>query len=53
MTKCCSTCDWYEDFNGVCFNGDSPHCADFTDPKQRCREWEGRKFDVESIRKSF
>lgn len=53
MIKCCATCAWYEDYQGVCCNGDSPHCADFTDPKQRCREWEGRKFDVESIRKSF
>ena len=22
MTKCCATCRWYEDFQGVCFNGD-------------------------------
>ena len=22
MTKCCATCAWYEDFQGVCFNGD-------------------------------
>ena len=21
MTKCCATCAWYEDFQGVCFNG--------------------------------
>jgi hypothetical protein len=40
MTKCCATCAWYEDFQGVCCNGDSPHCADFTAPDQRCREWE-------------
>ena len=24
MTKCCATCTWYEDFQGVCCNGDSP-----------------------------
>ena len=48
MTNCCATCRWYEDFQGVCFNGDSPHCADFTDPKQRCREWE-RKEDVHEV----
>nr|DAM43877.1 MAG TPA: Protein of unknown function (DUF3027) [Caudoviricetes sp.] len=24
MTKCCATCAWYEDFQGVCCNGDSP-----------------------------
>ncbi len=21
MTKCCATCAWYEDYQGVCFNG--------------------------------
>ena len=39
MSKCCATCDWYEDFQGVCFNGDSPNCADFTDPESCCEEW--------------
>ena len=43
MTKCCATCAWYEDFQGVCFNGDSPYCADFTEPDQRCREWERKE----------
>ena len=36
MTNCCATCRWYEDFQGVCFNGDSPNCADFTEPDERC-----------------
>lgn len=49
MTKACSTCQWYEDFNGVCCNGDSLNRTDFTEPEDCCREWEGRKFDVESI----
>lgn len=31
-TKCCGNCRWHEDFNWACFNGDSEHCADFTDP---------------------
>lgn len=39
MTKCCATCAWYEDFQGVCFNGDSPLCADFTEPEDACEEW--------------
>ena len=39
MTKCCATCAWYEDFQGVCFNGDSTHCADFTEPEDACEEW--------------
>ena len=43
MTKCCVTCAWYEDYQGVCCNGDSPHCADFTEPDQRCREWERKE----------
>lgn len=40
--KCCATCKWYEDFQGVCFNGDSEHRADFTDPNDICEEWEDR-----------
>ena len=47
MKRCCKTCKWYEDFQGVCFNGDSPHCADFTEPNRRCREWERREADHE------
>lgn len=45
MTKCCATCAWYEDYQGVCFNGDSPNCADFTEPEDCCEEWEGREAD--------
>ena len=47
LNKTCATCDWYEDYQGVCFNGDSPNCADFTDPEDCCEEWEGRKFEDE------
>ena len=47
MTKCCATCAWYEDFQGVCCNGDSPHRADFTEPDQRCREWERKEANHE------
>lgn len=43
MNKCCATCAWYEDFQGVCCNGDSPHRADFIEPDQRCREWERKE----------
>ena len=45
MIKCCATCAWYEDYQGVCFNGDSPHCADFIDADKVCEEWEGRNED--------
>lgn len=38
--KRCSNCKWYEPFVGVCFNGDSEHCADFVDADDVCPEWE-------------
>lgn len=41
-TKCCGTCKWYEDFQGVCCNGNSCHRADFTDKDHCCEEWEER-----------
>lgn len=47
MTKCCATCAWYEDFQGVCFNGASPYCADFAEPDQWCREWEKKEDERE------
>ena len=47
MNKCCETCDWYEDLQGVCFNGDSEYRADFTEPEDFCEAWEGRRFDDE------
>ena len=37
--KNCATCAYYEDFCGVCFNGDSEYCADFTNPEDSCPEW--------------
>ena len=43
MIKCCATCAWYEDYQGVCCNGDSEHRADFTEPEDGCECWEGRK----------
>lgn len=39
MTKRCSACAWYEDYQGVCFNGDSPHRADFMSADQGCEFW--------------
>lgn len=41
--KCCGTCGTYEDFQGVCFNGDSEHCADFTNANDTCEHWTHRK----------
>lgn len=47
MTKTCETCNWYEDYQGVCFNGESPHCADFTEPEDGCKCWEGKEAEHE------
>ena len=41
--KCCDTCNYWEDFQGVCFNGESEHCADFTSGDTTCPCWEHRK----------
>lgn len=41
--KRCDTCDWYEDFQGVCFNGESEHCADFISGSHSCPCWEPKK----------
>ena len=43
MTKCCATCAWYEEFQGVCCDGDSPYCADFVNADQVCEFWEEKK----------
>ena len=40
IEKCCRTCAWHDYFSGVCVNGGSPYCADFTDMDKRCKEWE-------------
>lgn len=39
----CGTCNWWEPFNGVCFNGDSEYCADFTSGADSCPCWELKK----------
>lgn len=40
----CYNCRWYEDFVGVCFNGDSPYCADFPPHPEEtnCESYERR-----------
>lgn len=42
----CETCDWYYDWFGVCYNGDSEYCADCPpEPEERgCPCWK-RKVD--------
>jgi hypothetical protein len=39
MDKKCETCKWHDEWFGVCCNGTSPHCADFTGPDFCCKEW--------------
>lgn len=39
----CGTCGYWEDFQGVCFNGDSENCADFTNRDDSCDCWQHRK----------
>ena len=38
--KNCGTCSFWEEFQGVCCNGDSEHRADFTDRDTTCDRWE-------------
>lgn len=42
MDKTCATCQWWasDPMVWVCLNGDSEHCADFTDPDDTCPCWE-------------
>lgn len=41
MVKTCKTCEYWEPFNGVCCNGESEYCADFTD--DGCPQWTAKK----------
>ena len=39
----CETRLYWEDFNGVCFCGESPYCADFTDGDDGCCYWQQKE----------
>ncbi len=44
--KCCVGCKWHEEWTWACFNGDSPHCADFVNcgcPLYEEKEKEGEE----------
>ena len=43
MIECCATCAWYEDYHGVCCNGDSEYRADFMNPEDSCGYWEEKE----------
>lgn len=38
--RTCGTCRWHDDFSWVCFNGESPNCADFTNTDDTCPAYE-------------
>lgn len=44
MNECCGTCKWHRYENTsqgfVCVNEESDYCADWTDYKDSCEEWE-------------
>lgn len=37
--RTCANCEYHEGFSWVCFNGDSPHVADFTNNADTCTAW--------------
>lgn len=41
--KCCETCAWYAEFEGVCCNADSEWAADFRCLDDTCTEWMSRE----------
>ena len=41
--KCCGTCTWYAEFEGVCCNADSKWTADFRRLDDSCSEWESKE----------
>lgn len=42
----CRNCRWYEQFNGVCCNGDSPNCAGhMLEDYEFCPYWEVEEAD--------
>lgn len=41
--KCCGTCAWYAEFEGVCCNADSKWTADFRCLDDSCPEWTSKE----------
>ena len=35
----CKNCDYYAEYEGVCFNAESENCADFVSPNTSCEHW--------------
>ena len=47
MDECCGTCKYHQhediDDGWVCVNDRSEYCADWTDYKDCCEDWEGKE----------
>ncbi len=43
MNKTCSICNYYEHFNGACYNGDSENRADFMNEDDSCPGLEAQR----------
>ena len=39
----CSNCKYWDDFTGICWNGDSDERADFTDGEFVCKWYEAKE----------
>lgn len=39
----CKTCMYWDEYSWVCCNGESPYCADFTEPDGGCEHWEQKE----------
>ena len=37
--KYCSTCEWYDEREGICSNGESNHRAEFRCLDDTCEKW--------------
>ena len=35
----CGTCQWHDEFSGVCCNADSEHCSDAMPSDSSCEYW--------------
>ncbi len=46
MNKTCGTCNYYEHFNGVRYNGESENRADFMDEDDGCPCWRRKEEGV-------
>ena len=47
MERTCETCRYHDDFTWVCFNGDSPACADYTSNGFKCSCWKEKDPETE------